>query len=166
MKQLFRQWQATRKQSGLPSSQEAAAELLGFGQSAVAQYLNGKIPLNVEAGVKFVELLGVELSAFSTDLAKQAGRLAGSVRTAAEPDFLAISKGTRPTAVIAETKPYSPLPPQLQAQVFLGHLDEREAALIHRYRMATTKGKQLVEDMADAVEKEELFVVHHETQSK
>lgn len=79
LKELFKSWQATRKESGLPSSQEAAADMLGFGQSALAQYLNGKIPLNIDAGAKFAALLGVGLSDFSPSLADQAVRVAGSV---------------------------------------------------------------------------------------
>ncbi|OEZ91502.1 LexA family protein [Duganella phyllosphaerae] len=79
LKDLFKSWQASRKESGLPSSQEAAADMLGFGQSALAQYLNGKIPLNIDAGAKFAALLGVGLSDFSPSLADQATRVAGSV---------------------------------------------------------------------------------------
>lgn len=79
LKALFKAWQASRKESGLPSSQEAAADMLGFGQSALAQYLNGKIPLNIDAGAKFAAMLGVSLSDFSPSLADQATRVAGSV---------------------------------------------------------------------------------------
>lgn len=64
---------------GLPSSQEAAAELLGFGQSALAQYMNGKIPLNVDVGVKLANLLGVSLADFSPTLVDQAAKLAVAV---------------------------------------------------------------------------------------
>lgn len=79
LKALFKEWQTSRKEAGLPSSQESAAELLGFGQSALTQYLNGKIPLNVDAGVKFAELLGVSISKFSPSLSDRALRVAGAV---------------------------------------------------------------------------------------
>jgi SOS-response transcriptional repressor LexA len=79
LKDLFKDWQRSRKESGQPSSQEAAAELLGFGQSALAQYLNGKIPLNVDAASKFASLLGVGLSEFSVLLGDQAQRVAHAV---------------------------------------------------------------------------------------
>lgn len=49
---------------------------MGFGQSALAQYLNGKIPLNVDAGIKFANLLDVPLQRFSPSLAAQANHVA------------------------------------------------------------------------------------------
>ena len=76
LKSLFQQWQQARRDARLPFSQEAACEHLGFGQSALAQYLNGKIPLNVEAGIKLANLLGVSLGDFSPSLASQAARFA------------------------------------------------------------------------------------------
>lgn len=76
LKSLFQNWQKERKEAGLPSSQEAASESLGFGQSALAQYLNGKIPLNVEVGIKLANLMGVSLGAFSPTLADQAAKFA------------------------------------------------------------------------------------------
>ena len=58
LKAAFDAWQKRRRDAGEDWSQEAAAELLGFGQSALAQYLNGKIPLNGDALRKFCALLG------------------------------------------------------------------------------------------------------------
>lgn len=52
-------------------SQEQASEMLGFGQSALSQYLNGKIPLNVEAATKIAKLVGCSVSDFSESLSKQ-----------------------------------------------------------------------------------------------
>lgn len=86
LKDLFKEWQRARKESGLPSSQEAAADLLGFGQSALAQYLNGRIPLNVDAGAKFAGLLGVNLGDFSSSLSDQALRVAGAVAITDDDD--------------------------------------------------------------------------------
>ncbi|MGK5080488.1 LexA family transcriptional regulator [Janthinobacterium sp. HLX7-2] len=79
LKALFQEWQRSRKESNLPHSQEAAASALGFGQSALTQYLNGRIPLNVAAGVKLGNLLGVSLSDFSPALAEDAGKIADAV---------------------------------------------------------------------------------------
>jgi phage repressor protein C with HTH and peptisase S24 domain len=81
LKLLFQKWQQSRKDAGEPSSQEAAAALLGFGQSALAQYLNGKIPLNVDASLKFAHLLGVSFDAFSPSIANQATKVAEIVTT-------------------------------------------------------------------------------------
>lgn len=79
LKSFFQNWQKGRRDAGLPSSQEAACEYLGFGQSALAQYLNGKIPLNVDAGIKLANLLGIPLSDFSPTLASQAAKVAEAV---------------------------------------------------------------------------------------
>jgi phage repressor protein C with HTH and peptisase S24 domain len=79
LKYLFQTWQKERRGANLPSSQEAACESLGFGQSALAQYLNGRIPLNVEAGIKLANLLGVSLSDFSPTLAEQAAKFAEAI---------------------------------------------------------------------------------------
>lgn len=86
LKDLFKEWQRARKESGLPSSQEAAADLLGFGQSALAQYLNGRIPLNVDASTKFAGLLGVSIGDFSQSISDQALRIAGAVAITDDDD--------------------------------------------------------------------------------
>jgi len=69
LKQSFRLWQVKRRERHEPSSQEEVAERLGFGQSALNQYLNGKIPLNGEVLAKFSELLGVDPSDISPAIA-------------------------------------------------------------------------------------------------
>jgi transcriptional regulator with XRE-family HTH domain len=71
LKALFLTWQKGRREAGLPASQEALSEMLGFNQSAVSQYLNGKIPLNVDAATKFSALIEVPISEFSPSLATQ-----------------------------------------------------------------------------------------------
>lgn len=58
LKAAFKEWQATEKSAKRPSSQEEAALRMGFGQSALSQYLNGTIPLNAEVLWKFSSLLG------------------------------------------------------------------------------------------------------------
>ena len=48
------------KKKELKLTQELAAELLGFeSQGTVSQYLNGKIPVNTDAALKFAALLKV-----------------------------------------------------------------------------------------------------------
>jgi phage repressor protein C with HTH and peptisase S24 domain len=74
LKNLFKQWQQRRKDEGLPGSQEAASEMLGFNQSAMSQYLNGRIPLNIDAATKFATLIGCPVSEFSPALATQVAR--------------------------------------------------------------------------------------------
>jgi hypothetical protein len=81
LKRLFLNWQTQRKASGLPSSQEAISELLGFNQSAMSQYLNGKIPLNVAAATKFASVFECSISDFSPTLANQAASMAATAGT-------------------------------------------------------------------------------------
>lgn len=78
LKRLFMAWQAKEKDNGNRVSQENAAELLGFNQSALNQYLNGKIPLNVDAAIKLAAMLGCQVLDFSPSLARQAERYAGA----------------------------------------------------------------------------------------
>lgn len=78
LKSLFHAWQKTRKDKGEPASQEAVSEILDFGQSAISQYLNGGIPLNVDAAFRFAEMLGQPISAFSPTLADQAAKYAAA----------------------------------------------------------------------------------------
>lgn len=75
LKKLFVQWQHKRREEGQPASQEVAGDLLGFGQSALSQYLNGKIPLNVDAAVRLADLIGCAVADFSDSLAAEVSRL-------------------------------------------------------------------------------------------
>lgn len=68
LKTLFEQWQRLRRAADQPHSQEDIAEQLEFGQSALSQYLNGKIPLNAEALLKFSALLQVPSSTISPSI--------------------------------------------------------------------------------------------------
>jgi len=63
-------------------TQAALADDLGFaGQSAVSQYLKGRIPLNVNVAVKFAKRFGCEVSHFSPSLQREIDRLAGFTST-------------------------------------------------------------------------------------
>lgn len=69
LKKLFLSWKSSRKEAGEPSSQDFFSDMVGFGQSAVSQYLNGKIPLNPHAAAKFSKALGCQISDFSESVA-------------------------------------------------------------------------------------------------
>lgn len=57
-------------------TQAALADELGFSnQSAVSQYLNGKIPLNVDAAIKFAEKLCCSVSDFSPSIQKEIDKI-------------------------------------------------------------------------------------------
>ncbi|EJO2709888.1 helix-turn-helix transcriptional regulator [Salmonella enterica] len=62
------------KQHGL--TQATLADELGFSnQSAVSQYLNGKIPLNIDAAIKFAERLCCSVSDFSPSIQEEINRI-------------------------------------------------------------------------------------------
>lgn len=50
-----------QKKKSMKLTQESAAVLLGWTQGAVGQYLNGKIPLNTDAIIKWAALLKVQV---------------------------------------------------------------------------------------------------------
>lgn len=76
----FRAWQSARKERGEPSTQDEVAEsLFGFGQSALSQYINGKIPLNAEALHKFATVLGVQASNISPGIVRDQLALSGAL---------------------------------------------------------------------------------------
>ncbi|AWL04253.1 hypothetical protein DIR46_07280 [Massilia oculi] len=77
LKQLFATWQKAQREAGLPSSQEALSDQLGFNQSALSQYLNGRIPLNIDAATKFANLIGKSVADFSPLLAAQIEKYTG-----------------------------------------------------------------------------------------
>ncbi len=79
LKTLFKAWQQRRKGEGLPFSQDWASEQMRFGQSAMNQYLNGKIPLNPEAASKFAVLMGVNIESFSPAISDEIVVLAEGV---------------------------------------------------------------------------------------
>lgn len=71
LKSLFKKWQGAQHALGHKVSQEQASASLGFGQSALSQYLNGKIPLNIDAAVKIAHLIDCHVFDFSKTLADQ-----------------------------------------------------------------------------------------------
>lgn len=68
----FQSWQQNRKQQRLEYSQDWAADSLGMGQSALSQYLLGRIPLNRDALSKICKLIGVGPEWISPKLAGEA----------------------------------------------------------------------------------------------
>lgn len=93
LRQAFADHQAKLRKIGLPWTQEALADQLGFGQSALNQYLNGKIPLNPAALFKFCRVLVVEPASISPSIvaAERANAVkwgAGMVGTGLSPDAI------------------------------------------------------------------------------
>jgi transcriptional regulator with XRE-family HTH domain len=71
LRALFSKWQDRQRKSLQPGSQEAAAQLLGFNQSALSQYLSGRIPLNTPVLAKLCALLETTPDSISPSLAEQ-----------------------------------------------------------------------------------------------
>lgn len=73
LKKIFEKWQAQRKESKVAASQEAATDALAldFNQSSISQYVNGGIPLNQKAAVKFARGLGCTIAEFSPSIAAE-----------------------------------------------------------------------------------------------
>lgn len=71
LKAAFRAWQDAQRDKGAPVSQLEAAGRLGFGQSALSQYLNGLIPLNGPVLAKFAELMSVKPEDISPSIVAQ-----------------------------------------------------------------------------------------------
>lgn len=73
--EAYRQVKLDRKGRGLSLTQESLAHECGWGgQSAVSQYTNGRIPLNLDALVRLSSALGVEPSRISPSLAARIAR--------------------------------------------------------------------------------------------
>ncbi|HEY5800920.1 MAG TPA: LexA family transcriptional regulator [Burkholderiaceae bacterium] len=79
LKQLFAKWRAdVKEKTGRKMSQNDASEFFEFSQSALSQYLNGAIPLNIKAATAFAHVLGVDMADFSPALAAEFGNLVAS----------------------------------------------------------------------------------------
>lgn len=65
-------------------TQATLADDLGYSvQSSVSQYLKGKIPLNMEAAVKFARRFGCRVSAFSPSIQREIDRISEFSSTSA-----------------------------------------------------------------------------------
>lgn len=86
----YHRWKATEKAAGRPATQEYLAEKCGWsGQSAVSQFIRGRIPLNLEALAKLSKALGVaprQISPTLSDLLPLQGSNADMVATQIVPD--------------------------------------------------------------------------------
>lgn len=71
LRSAFKTWQRQRRDFKKEASQEYVADQIGFGQSALSQYLTGKIPLNGPVLAKLAELLGVKPEEISPSVAAQ-----------------------------------------------------------------------------------------------
>jgi transcriptional regulator with XRE-family HTH domain len=90
LKKHFLAWQQKRKDAGEPSSQEAAAGILGFVQSALSQYLNGGIPLAIDSAITFAKTFGILVDDFSPTIAE---RIRGAAKLVAGAERKSASIG-------------------------------------------------------------------------
>lgn len=106
-----------KRQQGL--TQAVLADELGFSnQSAVSQYLKGKIPLNVDAAIKFATKFGCAVSEFSPLIQAEIDRIAQHA-VAARSDGETVSSNAVSNACThtLEWKKYSTAPNEKQAVV-------------------------------------------------
>ena len=96
--EAFGRWQADRRARGLEASQRYAARQLGFVQSAVSQYLTGRIPLNGEALARFARLLAVAPGRISDRIVRRHRRLSVGLADVEAPSV--------PSALSASSAPF------------------------------------------------------------
>lgn len=137
LKKLFSSWQTTRRDQGLPSSQEAATELLGFNQSALSQYLNGKIPLNLDAAAKFAKMMDRSVGDFSPTLEAQVSQYSAAVvQRKSEP--VPVVKGGQPIDIAEADDPDIVDVPLVRLQLragAMGYMADPEPGILSRIRL-------------------------------
>lgn len=80
LRALFEKWQdKVADKGGKKPSQLEAAVKIEMTQGALNQYLNGKIPLNIDAANKFAKLMECKVIDFSENLHKELIELCNSV---------------------------------------------------------------------------------------
>lgn len=167
LKALFQNWQRAQREAGRPSSQEVAAEQLGFGQSALAQYLNGKIPLNLDAGLKFAKLLDVHLADFSAALAEQSEKIVQELVVLDEAHISSMNRYRAPSQQPAAESAGADVTP-ISAHMVLITRDEhqqlladqaptvdrvnaQERRLLSVFRSTNDDGRRLILEVLDSV---------------
>lgn len=139
-------YMAKKRELGL--TQESLASACGWeSQGSVSQYLNGKIPLNVEAAVKFAKALRVSVSDFSPRLAADLAELTDEHVTAGSPP--------RPPAPSPATgEPNEPARLPAETRALLENLKTRTDDLPPAVKKATADliAIYLVSPQGDAIE--------------
>lgn len=86
------QWQADQRAQGRAVSQESITEAIGIGQSAISQYLTGKIPLNPRRAAMFARLMGRSVGSFSPQLEAEVLALAAATNQDADSEFVRVER--------------------------------------------------------------------------
>ena len=146
LKTLFAAWQKGRREAGLPSSQEALSELLGFNQSAMSQYLNGRIPLNVDAATKFANLIECQVSDFSASLAAQIEKYVAST-DAPDPARFVRNASQASTEIEDDLVPVKTVNIRLQAGIpgFEADREFEDGGVIHIPRRDVEKNEWVLQ---------------------
>lgn len=110
----FAQFQDRMRDQGRPTTQDVTAEALGMGQSALSQYLKGRIPLNARTLLAFCELMGEHPANISPTIAAAEMELASrwirldsgrSSRPALSAELLAaIERSSEATKLLVENQ--------------------------------------------------------------
>ena len=101
LRKAYELWCDARKARGEPATQDEVAGLFGMGQSALSQYINGKIPLNADALRVFSEVLGIRAMNISPTVVAQARALAEALERPASDDMPAASTPTHAPAQVS-----------------------------------------------------------------
>lgn len=118
LKLRFQQWQLAQRNAGLPSSQEAISDQLGFNQSALSQYLNARIPLNISALLKFCKLMEVTPEEISPGLAENIELPSIPASTLNTDDLLKL--GFKRVRVADDSDPYFTKIPKVKLRLSAG----------------------------------------------
>lgn len=140
---LFENQKAHESKQGKRLTQASLADDLGYAtQSAVSQYLKGKVPLNVEAAMKFAARFECRVSEFSPSIQEEIDRIA-DFATKAEKDAN-MKKEARQlpiqTVEVATNKP--PIAPKVD--VGLAGAGSSQSWLIETISNASPKSKAAI----------------------
>ena len=167
LKRLFNDWKAINR-----ATQEDALEGLGFGQSALSQYLNGRIPLNPGAAAKFARLMRCEVATFAPSIARriEALQTPGTQSTVTTGSHLRAAAALEVRASDSTEEPVQPSPTIgatiLQLGSLLATLSpmglKTVAALVEEVLKDPAKAKEAAET-ADAIARTQRMPVTNES---
>lgn len=147
LRELFDVKKAEAKRNGERLTQEMLAELAGIPSTAMTwQYLAGHRALNIKSAAGFAKALGVAVGDFSPALAEQIASVAPGVAAA-------------PSAAEDVASSYSL---SVEKLLLINAINEKEAAILRRYRMADDESARMIEVAASVARPRGLGVVDND----
>jgi transcriptional regulator with XRE-family HTH domain len=148
LRDIFDTRKAAAKRAGERFTQETLAEAAGISSPAMVwQYLKGHRALNIKAAGGLARALGVQVREFSPRLAEEIATVAPAVSGREEaPNSYSLS---------------------VEKLLLIHAINEREAAILRRYRMADAVGVEMIETAAANAPRRNLgSVINDESQSR